>query len=75
MEVSFSNEVKALRLGAGEVFHGEGILAITKGFIELNEGRISVESQVGQGTSFIAEFPLTNSACRRAGSNRAPLSG
>ena len=30
MEVSFSREVEMLRHGRGEVFHGEGILAITK---------------------------------------------
>jgi indolepyruvate ferredoxin oxidoreductase alpha subunit len=29
LEVSFHEEIKALRMGAGEVFHGEGILAIT----------------------------------------------
>jgi two-component system sensor histidine kinase KdpD len=38
---------------------GSGLgLAITRGFIELNGGRISVESVPGQGTSFIVEFPL-----------------
>ena len=30
LEVSFHEEIKALRMGEGEVFHGEGILAITK---------------------------------------------
>jgi indolepyruvate ferredoxin oxidoreductase alpha subunit len=34
VEVSFSKEVKALRLGAGETFHGEGILAITKALLQ-----------------------------------------
>jgi indolepyruvate ferredoxin oxidoreductase alpha subunit len=34
MEVSFSKEVQALRLGAGETFHGEGILAITKALLQ-----------------------------------------
>ncbi len=34
MEVSFSKEVQALRLGRGEVFHGEGILAITKALLQ-----------------------------------------
>ncbi len=38
---------------------GSGLgLAITRGFLELNSGRISVESQPGQGTSFVVEFPL-----------------
>jgi len=34
MEVSFSKEIESLRLGAGETFHGEGILAITKALLQ-----------------------------------------
>ena len=34
MERSFKNEVEALRLGDGEVFHGEGILAVTKALLQ-----------------------------------------
>ena len=34
MEVSFSKEIESLRLGEGETFHGEGILAITKGLLQ-----------------------------------------
>ena len=34
MEVSFHEEIKALRLGDGETFHGEGILAITKALLQ-----------------------------------------
>jgi indolepyruvate ferredoxin oxidoreductase alpha subunit len=34
LEVSFSQEVKSLRLGAGDTFHGEGILAITKALLQ-----------------------------------------
>lgn len=33
-ERSFVEEVKRLRLGAGEVFSGEGILAVTKALLE-----------------------------------------
>ena len=33
-ERSFAREVEDLRLGAGEVFHGEGILAITKALLQ-----------------------------------------
>ena len=33
-ERSFAEEVKKLRLGAGEVFRGEGILAVTKALLE-----------------------------------------
>ena len=34
MEVSFREEIDALRLGAGQTFHGEGILAITKALLQ-----------------------------------------
>src|ERR1700676_3310931 len=34
MERSFKKEVEALRLGAGEVFRGEGILAVTKALLQ-----------------------------------------
>ncbi len=34
MEVSFSKEIEQLRLGEGQTFHGEGILAITKGLLQ-----------------------------------------
>ena len=34
MEVSFSREIESLRLGHGETFHGEGILAITKALLQ-----------------------------------------
>lgn len=34
MEVSFSKEIESLRMGAGETFRGEGILAITKALLQ-----------------------------------------
>ena len=34
MERSFKEEVKALRLGDGDTFHGEGILAVTKALLQ-----------------------------------------
>lgn len=34
MEVSFAQEIESLRLGDGHTFHGEGILAITKGLLQ-----------------------------------------
>jgi two-component system sensor histidine kinase KdpD len=46
--------------GAPSEHPGSGLgLAITRGFLELNGGRISVESLPGQGTSFAVEFPVT----------------
>jgi len=47
---------------------GSGLgLAITKGFLELNGGRISVESMLGHGTSFVIEFPLAEAEPAAAG--------
>jgi two-component system sensor histidine kinase KdpD len=38
---------------------GSGLgLAIVRGFVEANDGRVSVESLPGQGTSFVVELPL-----------------
>ncbi len=34
MEISFEQEIELLKLGQGEVFHGEGILAITKALLQ-----------------------------------------
>ncbi|PRX31940.1 indolepyruvate ferredoxin oxidoreductase alpha subunit [Meinhardsimonia xiamenensis] len=34
MERSFAKEIESLELGAGETFHGEGILAVTKALLE-----------------------------------------
>src|SRR5215469_16329922 len=34
MERSFKAEVESLRLGEGEIFHGEGILAVTKALLQ-----------------------------------------
>jgi len=34
LEVSFGEEIQSLQLGAGHTFHGEGILAITKGLLQ-----------------------------------------
>lgn len=34
MEVSFAKEIEKLKLGEGETFHGEGILAVTKALLQ-----------------------------------------
>lgn len=34
MEVSFHSEIDSLKLGRGDVFHGEGILAVTKALLQ-----------------------------------------
>jgi two-component system sensor histidine kinase KdpD len=49
--------------GARSDHPGSGLgLAITRGFLELNGGRISVESLPGRGTSFVVEFPVGEQA-------------
>src|SRR5438270_910904 len=43
-----------------EAFHGSGSglgLAIARGFVQLNGGRIWVESETGRGTTFAIAFP------------------
>lgn len=39
-ERSFLKEVESLRLGAGEIFYGEGVLAITKALLECGVGYV-----------------------------------
>jgi indolepyruvate ferredoxin oxidoreductase, alpha subunit len=34
LEVSFSHEIESLKLGDGQTFHGEGILAVTKALLQ-----------------------------------------
>ena len=34
MEVAFTEEIASLKLGRGETFHGEGILAVTKALLQ-----------------------------------------
>jgi two-component system sensor histidine kinase KdpD len=49
--------------GPGAAGHGAGLgLAIVRGLLEANGGRVRVESLPGQGTSFVVEFPLPTSA-------------
>ena len=44
-ERSFKKEVASLRLGAGEVFHGEGILAVTKALLQSGLERMDLVSR------------------------------
>ena len=44
---------------------GTGIgLSITKEFVELMKGEISVESVIGKGTTFTVQIPITNNAMK-----------
>ncbi|HEX3510285.1 MAG TPA: ATP-binding protein [Solirubrobacteraceae bacterium] len=61
--------------GAPSDHHGSGLgLAIAKGFVEVNGGRIAVESTPGQGTSFVIELPFGEElpALAAAGRGEAP---
>ncbi len=40
MEISFREEIKSLRLGAGDTFRGEGILAVTKALLQSGVGYV-----------------------------------
>jgi K+-sensing histidine kinase KdpD len=43
----------------GDGHHGAGLgLAIARGFVEANDGRIFAESLPGQGTAFVIELPV-----------------
>lgn len=49
---------------------GSGLgLAIARGFIELNGGRIAIESSPGQGAVFVIEFPLAERELVAVGSH------
>ena len=52
-----------------EPFHGRGSglgLAIARGFVQLNDGRLWVESEVGHGTTFVLAFPAARIVARVA---------
>jgi two-component system sensor histidine kinase KdpD len=58
---------EAFYRGSGSDSHsGAGLgLAIVRGFIEANGGRVGVESLPGQGTAFVVEFPLDGDRATR----------
>ncbi len=82
MEVSFGREVQALRLGAGEVFHGEGILAITKALLQSGVAYVGgyqgapvshLMDVLVQAKDYLAELGVHVEACANEASAAAML--
>ena len=82
LEVSFSNEAKMLRRGAGETFHGEGILAITKALLQSGVAYVGgyqgapvshLLDVLVQSRDYLAELGVHVEACSNEASAAAML--
>ena len=82
MEVSFSREAEQLRLGQGEVFHGEGILAITKALLQSGVAYVGgyqgapvshLMDVLVQSKPYLAELGVHVEACSNEASAAAML--
>jgi len=82
MEVSFSREVQALRLGQGDVFRGEGILAITKALLQSGVAYVGgyqgapvshLMDVLVQAKDYLAELGVHVEACANEASAAAML--
>src|SRR5260221_13281259 len=82
MEVSFSKEARMLRLGAGETFHGEGILAITKALLQSGVAYVGgyqgapgshLLDVLVQSKDYLAELGVHVEACSKEASAAAML--
>jgi len=82
VEVSFEREVRSLRLGAGEVFHGEGILAITKALLQSGVAYVGgyqgapvshLLDVLVQARDYLAELGVHVEACSNEASAAAML--
>ena len=67
MERSFRKEVQSLRLGAGEVFHGEGILAVTKALLQSGVSYVGgyQGAPVSHVRDVLTDAQVTQAALRR----------
>jgi indolepyruvate ferredoxin oxidoreductase, alpha subunit len=82
VEVSFSKEAKMLRCGDGEVFHGEGILAITKALLQSGVAYVGgyqgapvshLIDVLVQSRDYLAELGVHVEACSNEASAAAML--
>src|SRR6201992_4148304 len=82
MERSFKSEVKALRLSDGAEFHGEGILAITKGLLQSGVSYVGgyqgapvshLLDVMVQGETYMRELGVHVEACANEASAAAML--
>ncbi|HEX6136827.1 MAG TPA: indolepyruvate ferredoxin oxidoreductase subunit alpha, partial [Casimicrobiaceae bacterium] len=82
MEVSFDKEVRNLRLGAGQTFHGEGILAITKALLQAGVSYVGgyqgapvshLLDVLVQARDYLAELGVHVEACSNEASAAAML--
>ena len=82
MEVSFSKEARMLRRGQGEVFHGEGILAITKALLQSGVAYVGgyqgapvshLLDVLVQSKDYLAELGVHVEACSNEASAAAML--
>src|SRR4030095_10547086 len=84
VEVSFGRESRALRLGAGETFHGEGILAITTALLQSGVAYVGgyqgapvshLMDVLVQSKDYLAELGVHVEACANEASAAALLGG
>jgi indolepyruvate ferredoxin oxidoreductase alpha subunit len=82
MEVSFSREARMLRLGQGEIFHGEGILAVTKALLQSGVAYVGgyqgapvshLMDVLVQSKDYLAELGVQVEACANEASAAAML--
>jgi indolepyruvate ferredoxin oxidoreductase alpha subunit len=82
MEVSFKHEIEQLKLGDGDTFHGEGILAITKALLQSGVSYIGgyqgapvshLLDVMVQAKSLVAELGVHVEACSNEASAAAML--
>jgi indolepyruvate ferredoxin oxidoreductase, alpha subunit len=82
MEISYSREAGQLRLGQGDVFHGEGILAITKALLQSGVAYVGgyqgapvshLMDVLVQSKDYLAELGVHVEACSNEASAAAML--